>query len=382
MRLLYVIDSLAPGGAETSLAELAPGLVRAGIDLHVLPLGNRLDLGPALQQAGAVVHVKQASHQGRLANLRSVIEVARRIQPNLVHTTLFEADIAGRIAATVLRIPTSTSIVGDTYGEVRAAQVGTRKLRLANGVDRATARFASRFHAVSNDLAHAISSNFRIPSDLIEVIPRGRSATRFLYRQPGVRSATRKLLGIAEDRPVILTVGRLEPAKGLIDLLRAMPTVLSQFPNSLVIMAGKDGGASEDLHRAAARLPADTVRFLGHRSDIPKLMTAADMLCFPSLTEGSPGTLIEAMAVGCPILASNIPPNLEILTVGDQVSGSLAPTRNPPALAVALLKVLVESRKGDSLQRLARHRFESTYEIDVVTHRMTRFFTSASKIST
>lgn len=76
MRLLYVIDSLAPGGAETSLAEMAPGLVARGVELHVLPLGPRLDLAPRLELAGAMVH-SRASRSGRPGNIHAVMQVAR-----------------------------------------------------------------------------------------------------------------------------------------------------------------------------------------------------------------------------------------------------------------------------------------------------------------
>lgn len=76
MRLLYVIDSLAPGGAETSLAAMAPGLVARGIELHVLPLGQALDLAPALIASGVVVH-ERTGRPGRVGNLLAVLQTAR-----------------------------------------------------------------------------------------------------------------------------------------------------------------------------------------------------------------------------------------------------------------------------------------------------------------
>ena len=88
MRLLYVIDSLAGGGAETSLAEMTPHLVADSVELHVLPLKEPLDLSARMEQSGAVVH-HPAQRASRGQYLRRVHEVTRSVRPDLIHTTLF-----------------------------------------------------------------------------------------------------------------------------------------------------------------------------------------------------------------------------------------------------------------------------------------------------
>ena len=162
MRLLYVIDSLAPGGAETSLAEMAPGLIARGIDLHVLPLGRQLDLAPRLEASGAAVHVHD-TRAGRISNVRTVIAVARRIRPSLVHTTLYESDVAGRTAAALLHVPASTSIVNDSYGSSHYAESNRAKLNAARALDAVTALSARRFHALSAAVADSVAPRLRIP---------------------------------------------------------------------------------------------------------------------------------------------------------------------------------------------------------------------------
>lgn len=377
MRLLYVIDSLAPGGAETSLLAMAPGLISRGIDLHILPLGPAVDLAPDLRSAGAVVH--ELMHpRGRLGNLRTVVMAAKRVRPDLIHTTLFEANVAGRTAGRLLTIPSSTSIVGDSYGAARASEVSPVKLELARRLDQSTARFATRFHAVSNSLADSVVRDLRVPSDKVEVIPRGRDPERFRPRTRAVRNRVRSSLGLAEGASVVLTVGRLEPAKGLLDLLNALPRLLDQHPDLVVLMAGKDGRATESIRGAANSLPQGAVRLLGHRTDIPDLLASADLLCFPSLSEGSPGTLIEAMAVGCPIVASDIPANAEVLgPTGD--AGIVVNAREPQVLAQALSEALADPGRRERLSSAARDRFLSHYSIDSVTSRMADFFRAASR---
>lgn len=376
MKMLYVIDSLAPGGAETSLAELAEPLVSNGIELHVLPLGPDRSLKSRLVGAGAVVHdVSEAG--ARIHNIRVVQQLIRRVQPRLVHTTLYESNIAGRIAARLAGLPSSTSIVGDTYGVARAATVNRHKLRAALAVDRATARMAYRFHVVSQALAKSTEQGLKIPRNRIAVIPRGRDPRRFPYRAPGVRSKVRLQLGIPESTPIVLSVGRLERTKGLEFLIDALPRVSERFPELVVLMAGKDGASSGQLRAKAQELKAH-VRFLGHRHDIPELMAAADVLCFPSLSEGSPGTLIEAMAVGCAIVASAIPANYEVLGTGLDQIGLTVAAQDPAALADALITTLTAPRDASLRIESGRERFEAFYQASAVAQRMAAFFSEVA----
>ena len=315
MRLLYVIDSLAPGGAETSLLEMAPYLTAERIDLHVLPLGARLDLAGGLEDAGAVVHRHGPPH-GRAHNLRTALHVIRRVHPALVHTTLFEADIAGRSAARLLNVPSSTSIVSDSYSAAHYAEVQPVKLHAARALDSITAQSAHAFHAISAAIARTVPPRLRISSGKVTVVPRARDPRNYPFTPPGTRVAVRRELGIAPQVPVILGVGRLEPPKGFQHLLRALPAVHAQHPDVVTLIAGAEGMSSKSLRTEAEQLRMD-VRFLGHRTDIAALLSAADVLCSPSEREGFGGVLIEAMAVGCPIVASSIATSLEVLAAAE-----------------------------------------------------------------
>ncbi|HHX46095.1 MAG TPA: glycosyltransferase [Brevibacterium sp.] len=376
MRLLYVIDSLAPGGAETSLVDMAPGLVGSGIDLHVLPLGHRLDLLGPLADSGAEVHLRNGG-AGRLASVRAVRAVARSIRADLVHTTLFEADVAGRLAAWTLGLPSSTSLVNDSYGASHYAESNTLKLHLARAADAATARPARRFHAITAAIADRVAARIAIPRAKIEVIPRGRNPSRFPFRPVGARQATRAALGISPAAPVVLTVGRLEPQKGHPHLVRAASLVAAEHRDLVVLIAGKDGRSADELRSLASRQGVD-IRFLGHRSDVAELMAASDVFCFPSEREGFGGVLLEAMASGCPIVASDIPTSREVLWSGEGSVGILCPPQ-PEAIARSIEKVLHEDTQSAAMAARARKHFESHFTIDEVTSQMAAFF-DASRI--
>jgi glycosyltransferase involved in cell wall biosynthesis len=372
VRLLYVIDSLAPGGAETSLAEMAPYLVAQGVDLHVLPLGSRLDLAERLEKGGAVVHRVDAA-TGRVGNVRTVLDSMRAVRPTLVHTTLFEADVAGRSAARLRRVPVSTSLVSDSYSPAHRAESPAMRIALARAVDATTARFATRFHAISGAVADAVAPRLGLRRELVEVIPRGRDPHGFPYRPEGARPRVRAALGLADNVPVVLAVGRLEASKGLRHLLAAFPAVQAMNPGVVLLIAGKDGRSGPGLRDQAAVSGCD-VRFLGHRTDVADLMAAADVLCFPSEREGFGGVLIEALAVGCPVVASGIPTTVEVLGRGDDAVGVLTGVADPGDLAAALVEVLGDPAGSEGRARRGRARFEQHFTIERIAHDMASFF--------
>lgn len=371
MRVLYVIDSLAPGGAEMSLLQMSHGLVNSGIDLHVLPLGERRDLEDGLRERGVSVHHRGAG-TGRLKNVEEVIHLARRVEPKVIHTTLFESGLAGRAASQVLRIPTSTSSVGDTYGPHRRG-VSPMKLRVLKAIDTISSRGVTRFHAVSRSIADTLVTDLGIPRDRIDVIPRGRPGSEFSLRTKESQHEARQALGVTPEALLIVTVGRLEPVKGFERLLAALPMVARGQPDVLVLMAGMDGAASAELH-ASTRRDGMNVRFLGQVDDVRPLLTAADVLCFPSRSEGSPGAVIEAMAVGCPIVGSDIPPIRELLhDETDVLAGRIVDVEQPEVLATAILEVSSRPAETERMAELSRARFMTHYEIDKVVARMSEF---------
>lgn len=377
MRLLYVIDSLAGGGAETSLAEMAPYLVKAGIDLHVLPLKEPLDLAPRLEAAGATVH-GPAGAVSRRHNIYRASEVTRHSRPDHIHTTLFEADLAGRLVAARHRIPASTSWVNQRYVSRFSDETRRSRQMTVYALDRMTCKIARRFHAVSNAVAVDLGRAMGVHPSRVEVIPRGRDPQRFQLKDRYVRTRVRADLDLDESAHVILAVGRQEPQKALHLVIEAADRLSDSDRRCVVVVAGREGRATRDLHAAAGRVRVD-VRFLGHRSDIPDLMAAADVLAFPSEREGSPGTLIEAMAVGLPIVSSDIAPCIEVLGGSGQQIAQTVPTHDSAALRAALAATLADPLAAEQRAQLGRERFEQHYAIEAIGARMATFFQEAAE---
>lgn len=373
LKVLQLIDSLARAGAEQSLATLAPHLVAQGIDVHVAYLVERDGLRPEIEAADIPVHSLSGEQSGRREWLARTLALIRELQPDLVHTTLFEADLAGRRAAARLGVPCVSSLVNTVYGRIESGKdVPLLRLRAAQVADVLTARRVTGFHAVTRHVATVMSRRLMIPMRKIEVIPRGRDAAKLGRHSGERRAATRMRLGIPENVPLILAVGRQEPQKGFEVLLGALPTMLSWRPDIRVLVAGREGRATEPLTEQLKDAQLDTiVTFLGMRDDVPDLMCAADVLAYPSRWEGAAGTLIEAMALECPIVTSQLPTLLETV---DESTAVLVPPGDTMGLARGLVCALARERDTVDRVRVARERFENEFTIEVSTRRMAHLY--------
>ena len=195
------------------------------------------------------------------------------------------------------------------------------------------------------------------------MVPRGRDAGRLGRRDPERRARVRDALD-AGERPLVVAAGRVEPQKGHRFLVEAVPALLDRHPSLLVVVAGRRGNASSELdERIAALGLGDHVRLLGFREDVPDLLVAADVFAFPSTHEGLGGTLLEAMALEVPIVASDLPASREVATAEGAV---LVPAGDPAALAAALGSILDDPAAPATAARVraARDRFESSYSLD------------------
>jgi glycosyltransferase involved in cell wall biosynthesis len=372
IELLYLIDSLARGGAERSLASMAPFLVEGGVALTVACIHRRDDLSDEIRRAGGRVVYLPPS--GRVRRIGHVRDLARTVRPDIVHTTLFEADVAGRLAAARLRVPNVTSLVNTPYGPEHLDDPSLRKwkVRSAQAVDSATGRFVTRFHAVSDHVRDVMAGRLHLDLRRIDVIPRGRDPARLGRRTPARRAASRAALGMSAQDHVVVAVARQEHQKGLDVLLRAVAQLATSHPRLKVVVAGREGTATPVLTRLIEQLGLSaSVALLGERDDIPELLCAADTFVLPSRWEGMPGALLEAMAMEVPIVASDLP---QVREVADESLARLVPPGDPAALASAICSTLRPASELERQLRSARNRFTSRFTTQVVAQDMLDFY--------
>ena len=341
IRVAHVVDSLAgSGGAENRLVE---EIVAIGdrFDHLVVRLFERDFLQGRLEAAGVpVVGLGfQARHAGRswalaAVRLRSVL---RDWRPDVVHTSLFTGNLVGQLASRSLDLPVLSSFnrTGDLELQ-RALQPGVASWR--GRVMQAIARQAGRgadvhYRAVGEYARQTNSALFDIPLDRISVVPRGIEVDGTMV------SSSRTDFGLPADGPLIVNVARLVPEKAQHLLVEAFARVQTAHPRAQLAIAGAPGSAEPAVQEAIDRLGVGAAaHLLGFRADARALMAVADVFVLSSVSEGSPGVVLEALALGTPVVAFDIPPVAE-LTDGGRVA-RLAPAGSMDGLAGSLLAAL------------------------------------------
>jgi glycosyltransferase involved in cell wall biosynthesis len=327
-----------------------------------------------MEAGGARLHLLDGSH-GRLGWLERSVRLVRSLQPDLVHTTLFEADIAGRLAGALTRTPVVSSLVNDTYGSGFGTNIPKVRLRAAQLLDAASARAVRRFHAVTGAIADNMARRLLIARMKIDVIGRGRDPIVLGRRTSERRKQARVMLGVGDDETLLLCAARHEYQKGLDVLIAAMPDVLKAVPSARVLVAGREGAATPELHELIERLRLhDVVRLGGHRPDVADILCAADVFILPSRWEGLPGAVIEALALEAPIVSSDLTGVRDIV---EKDLGSLVPPEDPVALATAIVDSVRDSEATTERARRGRIRFEEHFTIEAVSSRMVEFYERA-----
>lgn len=207
-------------------------------------------------------------------------------------------------------------------------------------------RCVDRHVAVSQHVASRLRERFGVADSRIVVIPNAVAADGPTPRSARLRA---ELAGGDDTRPIVLTVARLDPQKGIEYLLRAA----AEIPSAVFVIAG-DGPDRGKLEASARSLGVtERVRFLGHRQDVPALLAACDLFVLPSLYEGLPLSVLEAMVAGIPVIATAIGGTSEV--VQDRKTGMLVAPGDAGALAVAIRAALADPA---SLRRLVSNAWE------------------------
>lgn len=236
---------------------------------------------------------------------------------------------------------------------------------------------ATHMVAVSEQVRqHAIKQE-RIHPDCITVIPNGINITFKAEISQEVRELRRQSIKVKPDEFLFLTVGRLRKQKGHIYLLNAIPEVLESFPNTVFAFAG-EGNLHEELVTRVKELSImDAVRFLGIRSDIPDLLQVADGFVLPSLWEGLPVALLEAMGAELPVVGTRVEGIEDVII--DSYNGLLVPPADPMALSEAIILLLSSGDLRKRLGNAGKVLVKDNYTIDKMCEQYEMLFHNSLK---
>jgi glycosyltransferase involved in cell wall biosynthesis len=361
--IFYYTDSQTLGGAEHALFMLIETLDRASWRPTLLldAVDGQPPLAHRASELDVPVRTVPRMPLGFAGSTRvpGVVRMLRRQRPDVFHAHL-SWPLAAKyalMAAVLARVP---AVVATVHLLPRFELDRPSLLQL-----RAVAAGVGRYIAVSHDIADQLVERFRWPSEKIEVV---HNAVRLERFAPTDATALRARLTGNRERPVVLTCARLHAQKGHTVLLHAA----AELPEAVFVLAG-DGPERAALEAQAAALAlGDRVVFLGHRTDIPALLTACDVFALPSLYEGSSLAVLEAMAAGRAIVSSAIGGTDELVRDGD--SGLLVPPGDADALVAALRRLLADDELRAALAGRAHARVERDFTPEVMSRRVTRIY--------
>jgi glycosyltransferase involved in cell wall biosynthesis len=355
IRVLQFITSLDRGGAENHLLALLTHADRSTFDFELAILRGEGELLPAFRDVDLPIHLVKARARFDPFALRRLVALLQRGHFDIIHSHLFRADI---------------------YAALAVAQLGERAPLLVSTRHNDDRFFLNPFIGMAHYLVSARQDLIIAISDHIArfTVSRGvrdPARVRRVYHglEPTVTQALerdgqgiRADLGLAPDDFLVGNVGRLALQKGQRHLIAAMPLLLERVPRAHAVIAG-GGDLEEYLRDLSLEVGvSDRVHVLGPRRDVPALMHAIDVFAMPSIWEGFGLVLLEAMAAGCPIVASRVATIPEVVVDGE--TGLLVPAGDPVALAEAIADLAHDSVRARRMGEAGRQRLRQQFSIE------------------
>jgi glycosyltransferase involved in cell wall biosynthesis len=347
MRIAHLIESDGPGGAEQVVGHMATMLQAAGAR-NVVFVHADGEGWLARQLEGSGVAVEYFRQDERLSRTcaRTLEEGFRRHRIEVAHSHEFAMAVYGAWASWRAGIPHVITMHGGRY------YAGRLRRRLAL---RAAIAASGRTVAVSRSLASQLSRDLWIRRSRVTMIANG-----VRYVRPD-RVTLREELGLGPDDRLVVSIGNLYPVKGHCHLIEAVARLATAHPTVHVAIAGR-GGLLESLTvQARARGVAGRIHFLGLRADVAAVLEAADLFVLPSLSEGLPLALLEAMFARRPIVATDVGEVATALAGGE--AGALVEPGNPSALTAAIDSLLSDPNRAARLADAAVHRAAAEYDV-------------------
>ena len=339
IRVVEILATGSNGGAQEHLYSLLTRLDPSRYEASVVALSNGSSVRK-LQRAGISLVVIDSPDDA--VAVGALAAHLAEVRPDVIHNHMFRAETVGTRAAMALeaighRRPYIVSTVHSS--RVRSAADREDVRRLTSEMD--------QLIAVSKAIERKIDAEGRNVGVPISLIYNGVDLDRYAPQEPC--STLRDEYGMEPGSRVVGVVARLEPEKGHPTLLDAWPQVLREVPGAYLLVVG-EGSQREALERHAAELRvAHRVVFTGRRDDVPAVTAALDVAVLPSYREAQGLSVLEAMSLSRPVVASNVGGIPEM--IDDGLTGLLVPPHDAPALANAITRLLVDHPYADAIAR-------------------------------
>ena len=355
LRVVEVVATGTNGGAQEHVYSLLSRLDRSRYDVSVVALSHGSSLR-AIRRLGIPVLVVDEPDDAIAVGALAAHFVD--VRPEVVHNHMYRAELVGTRAALALA----------EAGHSRPWVIGTvHSSRIRSPEDRAVLRALTprmdRLIAVSRSIEAKIREE-RGEATPVSLIYNGVDLWRYNHQEPCC--TLHEEYGMEPGSQIVGVVARLEPEKGHPTLIDAWPLVLERVPMAYLLVVG-EGSRRADLEaQAADRGVAGRVIFTGRRDDVPAVTAALDVAVLPSYREAQGLTILEAMALARPVVASRIGGIPEM--VDDGRTGLLVPPRDAPALADAIIRLLTDHSYADMLARAGHDMVHDRFCVELMVN--------------
>jgi len=365
IRLLKFLTNFNIGGTERQFVQLVQKIDPNRFDLHVSCFAKEGSFLPSIEARGVPVSEFNIGRLYNPATWRAQWQFARYLRENqihIVHAYGFYPNFFAVPAARLAGVPVVIASIRD-MGEVLAAP----KRRAQKLACRLATHVLANADAVRDRLITEGYDPGRITVIRNGIVP---VATERLERGGPIR----REFGIPDDAPILLVLSRLNELKGIPYLLEAMPAVLAKFPKTRLLVVG-DGAQRQTLEHTSESLGLKrAVLFTGFRMDVPNLLRETSISVLPSLSEGLSNVLMESMAHGVPVVATQVGGNSEVIR--DGVTGYLVPPKNPAELSGAILRLLSEPKLAEGMGRVGIQHIQQRFSIERALQETEELYTS------
>jgi glycosyltransferase involved in cell wall biosynthesis len=366
IRVMHLVNSMGVAGAETALYYYIRALGAEEYDHYVYYLGNDGATRDKIEALGAKVH--KGKKRGLLKNPFSfilkytalIIDLLGFIKKKRIQVILSQTDRPNQLAVIIAKLSGRAVFptVHSTMAFKDKRNLLNLRVHLNAVVNRIIYRLADRVVAVSSEIKDIISIDLRLDKKKIAVLNNGI----VIDNDPVKAYDFRKIFAGAENKFTLIAVGRLVPLKGFDILVRAVAEVLEQNRNDFVLAIVGRGQERIRLEKLINDLNvSENVKLMGLRHDVMELLKGSDVFIMPSLYEGLSIAMIEALACGLPIIASDAP-GIRDHVKNDQ-NGILFPIGDHKALSACILKILNNKKLLEKLSRNAKKSFEQQYNM-------------------
>jgi len=366
--ILHLIESLNMGGAQKIIYQLASTVSEDGYNHSICSL---LQSGPyekIMRDEGIDLTVLNSKRRSIILFplfvydlfflLKGLVNIVKKKQIDVLHAHLPDSSLI----AIVIGWLTNTPVVLTVHNNFSLPSKRKAPLRDAvrTFVTNTIFKRADYIIAVGNDIRDSL---FKVLGNKVAIKTVYNGVDYLRYANPEKLDSLqfRQSLSVSDDARLVSMIGRLEKQKGHVYLIDAVAQLKEKYPDVVFLLVG-DGELKEQLVEQAQRLKiADNILFLGNRDDVPAVLGVSDLFVLPSIYEGIPLVILEAMAAGLPVVATNIAGTRELIKPG--VDGVLAETENSEDIARAIDSVLSDVERSRRMSVLAQTKVKERFTL-------------------